>query len=217
MASKELIQAVAATAELCGAKLSDVAARMLVEDLAAYAEQDVIVALSRVRKAGKRFSLGAITEEIDHNDGRPGVEEAWAMIPRSEDDSVVWTDEMAKAHGVAIPLIEQGDMVAARMAFKEAYAKFMAEAREQAIPANWFPSLGSDVSGRQMALIKGVRENRIPLNYAMGLLEAYPDLQQGVLLSLGVDKHPLLAAPNKENQAKVRAMLDGVKESLRLK
>lgn len=207
MASKELIQALAATAELCGANLSEAAARLLLQDLAPYDEAAVLVALSRVRKSGKRFSLGAIIEELDHTDGRPGVEQAWAMIPQNEDASVVWTDEMARAFGVASPLLEQGDAVAARMAFKESYSKFVAEAREQALPVRWVPSLGDDVIGRQTALIAAVRERRMALNDAMALISAYPDLQQGMLISLGVDKHLLLAAPSSEGKAKVKALL----------
>lgn len=217
MASKELIQALAATSELCGAKLSDVAARMMVEDLSAYDEKDVITALSQVRKSGKRFSLGAIIEEITHKDGRPGSEEAWAMIPSDEQSSVIWTQEMAQAYGVAAPLIYEGDKIGARMAFKEAYAKLVESARDKGESPKWSPSMGTDPSGRQMAMIDAVRSGRMSIDHAMVLLESYPDLQQGLLISVGVTKHPLLAAPNKESQAKVRAMIDGMKETLRLK
>jgi len=150
-------------------------------------------------------------------DGRPGDEEAWAMIPHDEESSVVWTQEMASAYGVAAPLIQSGDKISARMAFKEAYAKLVTEARKRSEPAKWSPSLGCDVSGRQQALIEAVRHKRLELKHALSLLDSYPDLQEGLLLSVGVTEHPLLAAPNKENQDKVRAMIDGMKEQLRLK
>ncbi len=43
------------------------------------------------------------------NDGRPGPEEAWALVPKDEETSVVMTEEMAAAAGAARPLIEGGD------------------------------------------------------------------------------------------------------------
>lgn len=43
------------------------------------------------------------------------------MLPRNEADTAVWTQEMADAWRVALPLIRSGEIVAARMAFKEAY------------------------------------------------------------------------------------------------
>ncbi len=52
------------------------------------------------------------------------------MLPYDESTSVVWTDEMCQAWGVAAPLLEDGDKVGARMAFKESYARLIEEARQ---------------------------------------------------------------------------------------
>jgi hypothetical protein len=210
MASKELIQAIAATAELCGAKLSEAAAKMLVADLSHFNEQDVMAALSRVRKSGKRFSLSAITDEMSEVDGRPGVEEAWALVPHSEEASVVWTEEIAKAHGVVYDLLRT-DKVAARMAFKETYVRIVAEAREQGIPVKWFPSLGGDVLGRQQALIDAVNKNRLKAEYAIRLLP--PDYADG-LLALTNNQTMMLPAPDPEAKKRVFLMLENLKQSL---
>lgn len=204
MASKELIQAIAATAELCGAKLSEGAARMLLADLAAFQEDHVMAALSRVRKNGKRFSLSAITDEMSEVDGRPGVEQAWAMIPQNENTSVVWTDEMAMAHGVIYDLLNQGDKVAARMAFKEAYGKAVTDAREQGIPVRWTPSFGDDMLGRQQALIDAVNKKRLGVEHAMRLLP--PEYGDALLIQTN-SQHPQLAAPSAEGKARIAAML----------
>ena len=91
-----LLEALAVTAELTGTELSEAAARAMVADLQAYPAQQVLVALTRCRRELKgRLTIAAVLERLD--DGRPGPNEAWAMIPQDEAGSVVWTQEMAEA------------------------------------------------------------------------------------------------------------------------
>lgn len=211
MPSSKVIQAIAVTAELCGRTFSPAAAAVFAADLDGFPDDAVLAALTRCRKEVRGIlTTQDVISRID--DGRPGVEEAWAMIPRDEESSIVWTDEMAQAYGSVAPLLAEGDKIAARMAFKETYSKLVSEARERRELPKWTPSLGSDVSGRQMALIDAVRHNRLQLAHAVELLAAYPDVQQGLLMSLGVEKHPLLAAPDKEGRAKVKALLANLKD-----
>lgn len=172
MAAIELIQALAATAELCGTNLSEAAAKLLLMDLADYDERAVLVALSKCRRELKgRLTLAEIVTRID--DGRPGPEEAWAVLPFDEATSVVWTEEMSKAFWIAQPLIDQGEMVAARMAFKEAYLRLLAEAREQRRPAKCSVSLGHDKDGRQPVIAAAVEKGRITHEFALRLLPNY--------------------------------------------
>jgi hypothetical protein len=138
-------------------------------------------------------------------DGRPGAEEAWAMIPMDGETSAVWTDEMAEAWGSTHPLLDMGDRVAARMAFKETYLRLVSRARETGTPVRWTLTQGSDRNGRQAALIEAVRKRRIGLDAAVSLLP--PDAAQGMLMVLGVKNHPLLAPPSKEGQKRVRELL----------
>ena len=155
MPSIELIQAVAVTAELCGRVFSEGAARMFVADLATYPEPAVLKALTRCRREVKgMLTIQDVVSRID--DGRLGVEEAWAMMPFSESQSVVWTEEMAQAFGIALPLLCEGEKVAARMAFKEAYLRLNGEARDAGKPVVWSPSLGHDKSGREPVLSEAV-------------------------------------------------------------
>jgi len=173
MAAVELIQALAATAELCGTNLSEAAAKMLLLDLSDYDERAVMVALSRCRRELKgRLTLAEIISRID--DGRPGAEEAWAVLPFDERTSVVWTEEMSKAFWVAYPLIESGEKVAARMAFKESYLRLVADARENRIPAKWTVSLGHDKDGRQPILAAAVQKGLITKSHACALI---PDFE----------------------------------------
>lgn len=204
MPSSKVIEAIAVTAELCGRTFSPAAAMVFATDLDGFSEQAVLTALSRCRKEVKGLlTVADVISRLD--DGRPGAEEAWAMLPHDEATSTAWTTEMQQAWGVALPLIQDGDRVAARMAFKEAYTKLLAEARDKRIAPKWEMSFGHDVSGRQSALIEAVRHNRIGVNAAVALLPH--DAAEGLLRSLGVQAHPLLAAPSRDGQRKVKALL----------
>lgn len=161
MLSKNLIEAIAATAELCGKTYTPAAAKLLAQDLAGYSEQDILKALTKCRKELKpnQFCLEAIVSRID--DGRPGAEEAWAMMPHDEAKTVVWTDEMSEAWFVAYPLLNDGDTIGARMAFKESYNKLLTKARDERKPIKWTASLGHDKNGRESVLINAIEKGRL--------------------------------------------------------
>lgn len=86
------------------------------------------------------------------DDGRPGAEEAWsiALAARDEVASVVWTTEIAEAWGVARAVLP--DKIGARMAFKEAYERIVAAARQSRRPMFWELSEGHDPALRADAL-----------------------------------------------------------------
>lgn len=204
MTSSKVIEAIAVTAELCGRTFSPAAATVFASDLDGFSEQSVLGALTRCRKEVRgMLTLQDVVSRID--DGRPGVEQAWAMLPHGEEASVVWCEEMAQAWGVAMPLLNDGDRIGARMAFKEAYAKQVADARDQRIAPKWTASFGRDVQGRQAALIEAVRHKRMSLDHATQLLPA--DAAEGLVLSLGIKSHPLLAAPSAEGKKRIGELL----------
>jgi hypothetical protein len=167
--SKTLLQAIAVTAELTGTQLSESAARVMAQDLAQYPEQHILGALVRCRRELTHgLTVAAVLTRIE--DGRPGPEQAWAMMPRDEAQSVVWTEEMAQAWGIARPLLDEGDQVAARMAFNESYRKIVQAARDAGAPVKWTPSLGHDKSGRETALMEALRLGRLTQSHVFGLL-----------------------------------------------
>lgn len=166
--SKHLIQTLQATAELYGRQMTDLAAHMFIQDLSGFDPNAVIVALGKCRKELRTFpTVADILARID--DGRPGAEEAWALIPKSEYDSVVWSDEIAEAYGVCRSLIDD-DTVAARMAFKEAYTRIVAENRSKGKAPVWTPSLGFEKSGRQAAIQTALEKGRLTQAEAQSLL-----------------------------------------------
>ena len=173
----ELIAAIAVCAELTGTELSKAAARVMAEDLSVYPLVQVTGALTKCRKELRgRMTLAAVIERLD--DGRPGVEEAWAMIPNGEGDTVVWTEEMAEAFGVAVKLLDE-DSIAARMAFKETYLKIVSRARDEGKPVQWQVSLGHDKSGREGPVLEAVRLGRLTTERAQKLLPEIPVTEAG--------------------------------------
>ncbi len=184
--SENLLKAIAVTVELTGTELSEDAARIMAEDLAQYPEDKVMKALTKCRRELKgRVSIAEVISRID--DGRPGAEEAWAMIPKNEAGSVVWTDEMAEAYGVVYQLINDGDTVQARMAFIEAYRDRCEKSRDAGIPVKWSPSLGHDPHGREQVLIDAVEKGMLTAHHVAGLLPYREDASKSLLRLVNTD------------------------------
>lgn len=166
MATPDLIKAVAVTAELCGRVFSPEAAAVFVSDIETYPEKALIRALARCRREVKGvLTVHDVVTRLE--DGRPGPEEAWSMLPHDEATSTVWTDEMSASFGVCARLLDAGDKIAARMAFKEAYQHRVMEAREQGRAVNWTVSLGHDPRGREHVVMAAVAAGRISAAQAM--------------------------------------------------
>lgn len=210
MPSEELIKAVAVTAELCGRTFSPAAAAVFVDDLSAYPEAQVIGALRRCRREVRGIlTVQDVVSRLD--DGRPGAEEAWAMIPKDEAGSVVWTREMAEAMGIVGPLLADGDQIAARMAFREAYQRIVAEARDQGLPVHWMPSLGHDPNAREAALQEAVRHGRLTHDQAEAIvarLEAPSKVMLALVCNIRADAAQM-PADVRESVQSLRLQLAG--------
>lgn len=169
---RRLIDALRGTAEIYGRQLSDMAATMLVSDLKRYTTNEILASLERCRTELKYFpTIADIVSRIP--DTRPGIEEAWAMIPKDEYSTTVWTEEMAEAYSIARGLLNEGDAVGARMAFKETYAKLVDDAKAKGRPAKWSVSLGLDTAGRSQALERAVTKGHLTDSQARALLPDY--------------------------------------------
>jgi hypothetical protein len=198
-------EVVAVTAELCGRTFSPAAAAVFVSDLDGYPDAAVLRALVRCRREIRGvLTPSDVIQRID--DGRPGVEEAWAMLPRDEDATVVWTEEMTRAWGIALPLLKAGEDIPARMAFKEAYSKAVSEARDLRRPVCWSVTLGKSPLERAQAVTEAVEKGRLTADYADRLLAA-PETgsPMQVLLETG-NAVPLLTAAGPGNGAAEEAI-----------
>ncbi|MBF3951887.1 hypothetical protein ISG27_12655 [Burkholderia pseudomallei] len=187
MATSRVLEAIAVTAELCGKVFSPAAARQFAADLSPYPEAQVLGALERCRREVRGIlTLADVISRLD--DGRPGADEAWAMIPRDETQSVVWTDEMAEAYGVARPLLAVGEPIAARVAFRECYARVVTLARCEQRATQWRLSPGYDPAGRELAVSDAVSKGRLTPQQAMRLLpdETNSQMTAALLEQIGV-------------------------------
>lgn len=169
-ASETLIKAMGVTLELTSTQLSDPALHVILADLAAYPEEQVLPALRRCCRELKRgqFTLAAVLERID--DGRPAPEEAWAGVPKDEAASGFLTDEMREAYRTAWPLIHAGELIPARMAFLEAYRKHLQQARDGRRPVRWEFTPGTDKDGRELVVLDAIEKRRITADAGRALL-----------------------------------------------
>lgn len=166
-----LLQALAVTAEVCGTEFSEPAAKAIVARLSAYPLQAVLKALDKCQtEVTGRLSLAAIVGRID--DGRPSADEAWstAILAGDEASTVVWTTETAKAYWSAASLLEQGDKVGARMAFRDVYEREVSNARQSGAATKWEATLGTDPYQREQAIQQAAELNRIGHEHAKVLL-----------------------------------------------
>lgn len=161
----EVLKAIAVTAELTGTELSATALRVMDADLKSYPEGNVLRALERCRKElTGRLTLAAIIDRLNEDDGRPTGDEAWSLAIGATDeaDTVVWSDEMQQAFAIARPVLDCGDKVGARMAFRDAYERIVRQNREASRLPVWSASLGWDKGRRIEALAKAERIGLLP-------------------------------------------------------
>lgn len=216
---KALAGAICATAETLGLTMSAGAAKLMAEDLAEYPALDIRGALQACRRelTGK-LTLAAILQRVQAADGRPGDDEAWAIALQASDesDTVVLTEEILFSLGVARSVLAAGDKIGARMAFKGAYLRAVDDARRNARPAVWSPSLGSDPQRRVAAIEEAGRQGRLPAPQVREYLSQFALTETtsdgaaiaGLLTGNGV----LPSASMREKWLQVKASIQAYKE-----
>lgn len=133
---------------------------VVLKKLGAYSAAQVIAALDLCLNQVKfKLSYADIASRID--DGRPGAEEAWSLMPKDEQHSGCVTREMSEAWGAADSLYKSGDRVGARMAFKEKYLAAVSANRAAGDPTKWSLSPGWDRAGREAAATEGLKSGRL--------------------------------------------------------
>jgi hypothetical protein len=213
--SVEVLKAIAVTAELLGTELSEAALLAFERRLSAYREAQALAALDRCQlELHGRLTVADVIDRIASVGGHPSANEAWGLALASHDESetVVWTEQIAEAAGIAQPVLDAGDEIGARMAFKDAYDRILRERQEA---PRWFASLGSDPGRRTAAINKAVRAGLLNQSHAAKLLPAPTD--PGPIGGALFDGQPLrladLAPEDRErarrNIAKLKLVLAG--------
>jgi hypothetical protein len=150
--------------------------------------------------------LLAKCELVQGGDKRPTADEAWALclLGADEANTVVWTEECAKAFHIASPVLDRGDEIGARMAFRQAYERLVRDARSQGQGCKWLVSLGCDPEGREVAIRQGVTSGFLTENEGASHL---PMLETEKRLALEWNKPTLNP---KEQIAKIRNLLNSM-------
>ena len=140
-----------------------------------------------------------------------GADEAWAMIPKSESETAVLTSEMTEAMVACDPLIAQGDLVAARMAFKDTYLRITTKAKIEGLKPAYFVSLGHCRTSRNSVLSKAVREKKIDLDYAISL---NPEFSNEIKRMCGVEVLGI-SDESRMNREKISERIAGLRMMLK--
>ena len=117
-------------------------------------EEDVASAYKALRKKG--FNKVPFPSDIYSEIFKfPSSDEAWALVPKNEADTVVWCEEMRIAYGVCAETLKT-DAIAARMAFKRSYESEVIKAIHQGTKPTWGVSEGFSKSGLELAIKRAV-------------------------------------------------------------
>lgn len=162
---EQLVDMLAVTAEVMGTELKPGAIMVMVQDLAQFDFAAVANALVRCRRelSGK-LTLKAIIDFAAPEAGWLGANEAWSLaLPAADErNTVVWTREARDAFNVALPLLEEGDKIGARMAFISAYDRNVAIAKASGTVPAPMVSEGWDKQLRAVAVEQAVNRGLLP-------------------------------------------------------
>ena len=205
-----LIEKLTATAYAMGQQMNPEGIALMAEDLSAYDSNDVDRALRKMRKKRVRFSVGAIEEYLQAEDGRPSVDVAWATMPKDESETAVVTQEMLGAWAVAWEQYCGKDTVGAQISFKREYQRLVDENRENGAATDWTASLGHDKDGRDSVLIEAAVDGRLLVSYVKSRIDcdSYKALatatkNKDLLLECEIDDARKLTGPTKEQEDEI--------------
>lgn len=160
---REVVSELVKTADLYNESLGESKIQAWLEALGGLDAGKICRAFQELRRTQafmpRPAHVRALIEGEHAGGGHPGPEEAWALVGgMTEDDTVVWTEEIAEAWGVVRHL---EDRVAARMAFLEVYRTKLGVARAEQRPPRWTASVGWDPTKREGALREAEAQGKL--------------------------------------------------------
>lgn len=152
--------------------LDPAAMTMVFEDLQAYPLNLIKTALTAHRRDRDRGQWLPNTAHIEHQIEKMrtvtwlSADEAWAQVPKLEGQPGLLNQVSSQALAVASPLLDQGDEVAARMAFKAAYTRLVDKTKMDPDPMKRGPKYWLSPGGTQEEIQavrdEGVRQGLLP-------------------------------------------------------
>jgi hypothetical protein len=109
-------------------------------------------------------TVADVVDIIGSHTGSVNADEAWGAAVSAADETltVIWTQPMAEAWGVAQPIFNAGDEVGARLAFRAHYERDIAVLRAKGIAPTYWVSQGSDEAQRVAVVQDGIRRGLLP-------------------------------------------------------
>lgn len=162
---EHILRTLVATAEVMGGEMKPTTALVMAQDLDEYPFHEVMTALNRVRKeATGKLTLKAIIDMLSPGRDWLSANEAWSLaLPAADErNTVVWTREARDAFNIALPLLEEGDKIGARMAFIAAYERSVSIAKAAGGAPNVEVSEGWDKQLRAVAVDQAVNRGLLP-------------------------------------------------------
>lgn len=109
-------------------------------------------------KSGAHFpSASEILSRINlSKNNMPTYSEAWGIALRALDHqaSVVWTEEIESSLYAARPILDAGDVIGARLAFRDAYERLVSDAVKKNKQIAWKIKVGSDHAKMKEEIMK---------------------------------------------------------------
>jgi hypothetical protein len=182
--------------------ISAEAKAMFFNDLKRYPLEYIEAALQAHRMDADRGrftpTVADIASQIERR--RPmqwvSADEAWAAAPKLENQPAIVNSTVVQALATAQPLMDAGDMVAARMAFKGTYERLVAMAKLDRRGPEYFLSPGGTFEEQQAVIDQGQMQGLLPR----------PDGQPQSLLGP--------ATPSKAGKARIAALLQDLKPKI---
>jgi len=121
----KLLKAILVACDVTNTKMDDESVKFIHTKLVKYGD-DAIKAIEKATEHVEyKLTLASIMKHLPKTGEHPDAELAWAHVPKTETDTAYVTSAMLGAMDAAQPLYDQGDEVAARMAFKAAYSELI--------------------------------------------------------------------------------------------
>lgn len=198
----EILKILTSDFEYYGQQLNLNQLKLWVLDLLDLSSQEIERAVLENRRDAERRYPSNPAQIRDKVYMFPSAEEAWAMCKHDEKESVVWCSEIAEAYHDVRDLIKSGDMIGARMAFKDSYNKKVSISKSIKQKPKWFLSSGFDVEGRDIAMIEAINKGRVNEKQALELLPylQLPSSKSNTQIAIAEKNSGLLEYESKEDK-----------------